>query len=249
MDDRTPWYKTAFDEHYSQLYAHRSDQQANLETAWLVQHLQLSPATLTLDLCCGNGRHACCLASQGIPVVGIDLSRALLREAASRSACSFPLVRGDMRTIPFQPETFDVVLSLFTSFGYFSLDSDHLQVLRSVFDCLKPGGLFLLDFLNPPHVRKHLVPRTREVFDWGERIQHRSISSDGLRVEKTITYRPSGGSIEKRFESVRLLDDETLTNMLSQAGLHTVNVFGALDGSPYHNDAPRSVFLCRRNAS
>jgi len=38
-------------------------------------------------------------------------------------------VRGDMREIPFAADSFDLVVNLFTSFGYFDDDREHVRVL------------------------------------------------------------------------------------------------------------------------
>lgn len=42
---------------------------------------------------------------------------------------------------------FDIVLLLFTSFGYFS-DEENFRVLKNVYAALKPSGHFVLDVPN-----------------------------------------------------------------------------------------------------
>jgi 2-polyprenyl-6-hydroxyphenyl methylase/3-demethylubiquinone-9 3-methyltransferase len=64
---------------------------------------------LVLDLGCGKGRFARRLTDRGLRVVGIDLSRAMLREAGG-----IPRVLGSGRQLPFADRTFDAVLAVET---------------------------------------------------------------------------------------------------------------------------------------
>ena len=42
----------------------------------------------------------------------------------------------------------DLTVSLFTSFGYFEHDEEHAAALREMVATLRPGGWFVIDFLN-----------------------------------------------------------------------------------------------------
>src|SRR5882762_11981979 len=79
--------------------------------------------------------------------VGLDLSMALLKVARKESPDA-PYVRADMRDLPFADETFDLVVNLFTSFGYFDDDREHLRVLSCVAAAMRRGGTLVIDFLN-----------------------------------------------------------------------------------------------------
>lgn len=57
-----------------------------------------------LDAGCGTGRDLVGFDRAGVRALGLDLSRGLLRVAASRTTTS-PLVRADMRLLPFADET------------------------------------------------------------------------------------------------------------------------------------------------
>ena len=52
----------------------------------------------------------------------------------------------------------DLTVSLFTSFGYFEHDEEHAPALREMVDTLRPGGWFVIDFLNAAAVRAQLIP-------------------------------------------------------------------------------------------
>ncbi|MGA3290203.1 MAG: class I SAM-dependent methyltransferase [Candidatus Bathyarchaeia archaeon] len=72
---------------------------------------------MVLDLTCGTGRHLIPLSKDGYSIVGLEVSRNLLRIAKNRWS-SIQLVRGDIRCLPFKPEAFSVVVSMDNSFGY-----------------------------------------------------------------------------------------------------------------------------------
>jgi len=150
-----------------------------------------------LDVGCGAGRHARALAAAGARPVGLDLSGALLRRAR---AAGVPLVRADMRQLPIRPRSMDLVVNLFTSFGYFESDEDHARVLRGIADTLAGGGWFALDFLNADTVRDGLVPEEVQELGVGQVRITRALDDGGRRVVKTIQV-PDG----RRFvERVRL---------------------------------------------
>ena len=53
-----------------------------------------------------------------------------------------------MRKVPYASGSFDVVLSLFTSFGYFEDPDDDRRVLDNVALCLRQPGTFLLQMMG-----------------------------------------------------------------------------------------------------
>lgn len=151
------WFEQWFGEEYLRAYPHRDDEDAERLVGLLDRCGVCRAAERVLDLACGPGRHLTALVRSGASVVGLDLSRALLQAARRRGAGT--LVRGDMRRLPFRARAFDAVLNLFTSFGYFAADAEHEAVLAEVARVLRPGGRFVLDFLNAQDVRARLVAK------------------------------------------------------------------------------------------
>lgn len=86
-----------------------------------------------LDLCCGPGRIAIPLAEKGYEVTGVDITAFYLDKARMRSqARGTPVewIEADMRDF-IRPDTFDVVLNLYSSFGYCKHQEDDLKVLKT----------------------------------------------------------------------------------------------------------------------
>jgi SAM-dependent methyltransferase len=194
-----------------------------------------------LDLACGPGRHSAALRRRGALVVGLDLSMPLLLTARHRGAA--PLLRGDMRALALRGESFNAVLNLFTSFGYFGSDHEHDRVLREVARVLRRGGVFVLDFLNAPAVRASLVPRDDLRLGQAVVVQERRLSADGRFVVKTIHL---GGEGRSFIERVRLYERPDLEGMMVSAGLVPEAAFGDYDGQPHAPGSPRLLLLARR---
>lgn len=237
----TEWFERWFGEAYLTLYPHRDEAEAE-RVVTLLERLGVIGEGRLLDLACGAGRYMAALARRGATVAGLDLSLPLLRTAQRRGARR--LVRGDVRALPLRGASLDAVLNLFTSFGYFDDDAEHDRVIAEVARVLKPGGRFVLDFLNAPQVRASLVPRDERRRPSGTVVvQERRISDDGRFVVKTIRM---GGEGHAFMERVRLLERSDLERMLQAAGLTVERVLGDYDGGPHTADSPRCLVVARR---
>jgi ubiquinone/menaquinone biosynthesis C-methylase UbiE len=123
---------------------------------------------LILDLCCGTARHSVPLSKEGYRMVGLDISTSLLtiaREKATEAHVNLPLIRGDMRHLPFKHKVFSAVISMDTSFGYLRSESEDTQSLAEAARILATDGLLLIDVFNPERLirnyRKKQTSRLR----------------------------------------------------------------------------------------
>jgi SAM-dependent methyltransferase len=239
----TEWFEQWFGEEYLRLYPHRDDEDAQKAVTLIAGVVPLIGRGI-LDLGCGAGRHAAHLVEAGAEVVGFDLSAALLARARQRLAGAARLVRGDMRHLPFADRSFDIVLNLFTSFGYFSDDDQHDAALREAGRTLRPGGTLVLDYFNAEKVRDELIPSEDRILG-PQRVQiDRRISEDGRFVIKDMHLSGEGRSFVER---VRLLTASDLEGMLGRAGLAVRQRFGAYDARPIGREAPRAIFVAVRS--
>lgn len=120
------WYEESFGSDYLMVYKHRDVQGASEEVQKMSSLLQLKKYAEVLDLCCGMGRHSMALHELGYRVTGVDLSETLLNEARKLDIDSQVYwIQGDMRNLPVT-NTYDAVLNLFTSFGYFEEDAENV---------------------------------------------------------------------------------------------------------------------------
>jgi SAM-dependent methyltransferase len=95
-----------------------------------------------LDLCCGPGRFSIPLAKRKFRVTGVDRTAFLLDQAKRKAKTAnvrIEWVQEDMRSF-IRPESFDLVLSMFTSFGYFDDKDEDIQVLENIWTSHRLGG-------------------------------------------------------------------------------------------------------------
>jgi SAM-dependent methyltransferase len=238
----TAWYEQSFGQDYLVVYKHRDIQGAMNEVQKMVRWLELQPGAEIFDLCCGMGRHSLTLANYGFNVTGMDLSEVLLNEAERLdSEGKVTWLRGDMRNIPLE-QSFDAVVNLFTSFGYFRDEAENEKVIHEINRLLSINGKFIIDFLNPAYVEANLVPHSfrKEV---GLDIDESRSIEEGY-VRKRIIIREEGQAERSYLEQVRLYRLDDFKRMLSSAGLEIDQVYGHYDGTPYdEQESPRLIIV------
>ncbi len=239
------WYADAFGEYYEIVYAHRTIEAAQPEVAFAASVLSVTRDDRVLDLCCGTGRHLYHVAQISNRSFGLDYSPTLLARARVAVDSTVSLVRADMRQIPFA-NTFDVVTSFFTSFGYFQDDRENAQVLKEIARVLRSGGRFFLDHANAKHVRATLVPASTRTQGNYEIQEHRWIDEERSRINKTTCVFRDGAEVHKSEESVRLYGRGELAETLGHCELHTDEIYGDYDGAPYTATSPRMLIVGHR---
>ncbi len=201
-----------------------------------------------LDLCCGPGRHAVALARRGFRVTGVDRTRFLLNKArqhARKSRAKVEFVHSDMRDFV-RPDSFDLVLSLFTSFGYFDKKDEDQRVLRNLFTSLKPRGALVIDVFGKERLIKiahsadatpcadgALLIQTHEIFDDCTRIRNEWILLKGNKARRFKFHHT-------------IYSGQELKTLLHQAGFAKVSLYGDLDGHPYGPEAPRLIAVAHK---
>lgn len=240
------WWQEAFRADYLRLYAHRDLASARAEAAFLASRGLLGARVL--DLCCGQGRHSLAIAELGRDVRGLDWSQELIDRAPLLDAGGLlrgRLVQGDARSLPWPASSFDTVVQLFTSFGYFDRQGD-LTVACEVSRVLAAGGLWVLDLANPSLVRRTLVPRSDREQDGFRLEETRTLEEDGAVVAKLVACTAPDGRVRTWSERVRLWTAEELAAPLRDVGLVLEARLGGFGGEPWGADSPRQLLAWRR---
>ncbi|WP_127572600.1 class I SAM-dependent methyltransferase [Paenibacillus xylaniclasticus] len=238
------WFERSFGSDYMVVYKHRNWEQANREVKQLCEWAKLPAGTELLDVGCGMGRHALALDELGYQVSGVDLSLPLLEKARAHDIHHrVNWKQGDMRSLPYEDGSFGATVNLFTSFGYFS-EADNVGVLKELRRVLRPGGTFVIDYLNAPYVERTLVPlseRVDEETGWTIREERRI--EDGA-VCKTITITEPTDEVRQYEERVMLYGLDWFERALAEAGLKLERTAGAYDGSPYQAEQSLRLIMC-----
>lgn len=218
------------------------------EVALLTALLALTPGAKILDMPCGVGRHSLELARRGFAVTGVDRTREYLaecRSAAEREGLATEWVEGDMREFR-RAGAFDVVINMYTSFGYFEDQDQDRRVAAGMFESLRSGGQVLFEMMG-----KEILSRTFRASDWHEEpdgtivLEQRALSRDWSWIENRWVFTKDGKTREMTF-SHRLYDAPALVTLLEEAGFVDLKAYGSLAGAAYDEDAERLVVVGRK---
>ncbi len=246
----SPWYVEAFRSDYRDVYAHRDLAAARAEVRWLSAEVLAGVEGRVLDDCCGFGRHSVALAECGLDVYGIDLSRDLLVSAKDLEGAATTvlgrLACADMRALPFADGTFGGVVNLFTSFGYLGEEGD-ARALSEMARVLAPGGILVMDLMNPVAIRAGLRPHSREERDGVTLEARRALEDGGRRVVKEVVLTLPGGEQRSWREDVRMFDPHEIDERLAVRGLHVTQRAGDFGGRAFDPAmAERQIVVARR---
>lgn len=204
------------------------------EMEGFVEILGLKTDQKVLDLCCGHGRHSLELGRRGFSYVeGLDRSHYLVHRAkktARKEGLSVKFREGDARKLPYAPDTFDTVMIMGNSFGYFETVQDDLRVLKEVFRVLKPWGKLLIDITDGEFVKNNFKPRSWEWINKTHFVcRERSISVDKQRlITREVITDMDKGVIADQFYAERLYTQESISEIMTQAGFKDVTMHGQI---------------------
>ena len=145
-----------------------------------------------LDLGCGGGAHAVAFAERGWTVTGVDISSAQLELARARG---IEVLEVDAAALPFEDESFDAVVSMFTHTDV----ADFAAVMRETARVLRPSRRLVYLGVHPCFVGPHAFVHDRDVpelspgyRDTSYRTEAPGIWSEGIRAKVGATHLPLG---------------------------------------------------------
>jgi 2-polyprenyl-3-methyl-5-hydroxy-6-metoxy-1,4-benzoquinol methylase len=132
-----------------------------------IDRCQISPQRQVLDVACGTGNLCIPAGKAGAVVTGIDIAPNLLEEARSRSVregLKINFDEGDAENLPYEADTFDLVVSMF---GVMFAPQPDI-VAREICRVCRPGGRIAIASWTPTGfigelfkvTGKHVTPPT-----------------------------------------------------------------------------------------
>jgi len=242
------WYETFFQGIVVEMWSAALPPEATTaDVDFLVRELGLHPGAHVLDVPCGHGRHSIELARRGFQMTGVDLSREEIDEAKARAAAAKVDVEwrhGDMRDLTWDAEL-DGAFCFGNSFAYFPPDATR-QFLHAVARGLKPGARFALD---TGMAAECILPRLneREWARFGDILFLEENHYDAAEscIETTYTFlRGSEAHTQKGLQWVYTARE--LREVLAQAGLVTLHLYGSPEGAPFEVGSPHVLLVAEK---
>jgi SAM-dependent methyltransferase len=200
------------------------------------------PGSRVLDLCCGIGRHSIQFAGRGFDVTGVDKTKRYI-ETAKRSAdergVKVKFVNENMLNYR-KDDSYDLVISFFSSFGYFESRDDDLKVAGNICASLREKGKFLLDIVG-----KETIARNYQRKNWLEKedyilLEERIIEKNWTGINTRWVIIKEGKRTDLNIFH-RLYSAVELIDLLTQSGFSDVKVYGDIKGRPYDAAASRLI--------
>jgi len=244
-----PWHEndTYWQSVYDFFFSENAFNQAGLNAPKVIQLSGRTSGKL-LDLGCGPGRYAIPFAKHGFAVTGVDRTRLLLdrgEKHAASAGVNVEWVHDDMRRFV-RPNTYDLVVSMFTSFGYFEDLKENRAVLENVWSSLAAGGILLMDTVGKEIIARHYQPAGVNALPNGDlMIERRQIVDDWQKASTEIITIVQG---QVRAFPVRLwiFSALELKGLLTDAGFRKITFYGNFDGAPYNPDANRLITVAEK---
>lgn len=213
-------------------------------TKALVNFLQPMPGASILDLCCGYGIYSVELARLGFNVTGVDITAPWLDQGKKRAGennVTIDFIKEDMREFC-RPASFDFIINMFTSFGYFENKEDDLTVLRKSFTSLKEKGKLLINLYPKELVARNFT--TMKVYNLEEYIvvAEAKILQNWTWIENKLKVIKDHQVKELRYAH-RLYSAEELKNLFVEVGFKNVSVYGDFNMSPYDHNSEELMIV------
>jgi SAM-dependent methyltransferase len=235
MPDITPdeTWDLLFSELYLLVYEGLHERDSEAEALAVAALAGVEPPAEILDAPTGFGRHAAPLAKHGFRVTGIDRSEVQLSEARRRTGdVDWPRwVQADFRDLPFEEESFDAVLCLFTSIGYRGEEGDR-QAFGEYLRVLRPGGQLLIETLHRDRLSSIFQERGWDpLVDNAARLEERRFDYVAGEIETDLTYLAVGDRRSLTFR-LRVYTATELVKLLGEVGFGGIDCFGDFEGGP-----------------
>ncbi|MFA3783226.1 class I SAM-dependent methyltransferase [Melioribacteraceae bacterium 4301-Me] len=237
------WYKSWFNSpFYLTVYNHRDTHDAEKLLDLILRYINPNSELKVLDTACGAGRHAIYLAEKGFDVYGFDLSKTLLLEAIKKAELgniNVKFLLTDIRAACFKIK-FDIILNLFTSFGYFENDNENFRFFIKAKSFLAKEGVLIIDYFNPKYLKKNLI-------DYSEKNINSIIIKEkryfqGERVNKSIEIISEKNTYHFE-ESVALYNYDYLKRKFEEMGYKIVKQWGNYDGDSFNEEVSERIIL------
>ena len=216
-----------------------------------------------LELACGTGRVSIPIAREGVNVVGLDQSEAMLTLARRKSEGieNVRWLQSDMTAFELD-ERFGLVFIPYRSFLHLSTVAEQKACLRCIHDHLVDGGRLALNFWNPDLVMMGLnlaqgSPSAKLMPEgagsspgrirWSAAsYRHGEQQLDELRVDEELSDAGAVLSRVYRRLKLRYVFRYEMEHLLALSGFEIEALYGWFDGRPFDDSSAEMVWVARK---
>jgi SAM-dependent methyltransferase len=200
-----------------------------------------------LELGIGTGRVALPLASRGVPVHGIELSKAMVaRLRAKPGGDDIGVTIGDFATATVDA-TFSVAYLVFNTIGNLTTQAAQVACFRNAAAHLEPGGCFVIE-VGVPALQSLPPGETARVFHisetrWG--IDEYDVAGQGLRSHH---FEVIDGNVEHFSVPFRYVWPSELDLMAQLAGMTLRERWSDWSREPFTSDSRKHVSVWEKTS-
>ncbi|MBS1685103.1 MAG: class I SAM-dependent methyltransferase [Bacteroidetes bacterium] len=226
-----------------------------------------NPPGSVLELCCGTGRVAIPLATQGLEVTGLDISPAMLEVFGEKLSAQPEAVQERIKIVQADMTAFDLgqkfryIIIPFSSFQGLTADEDITACLDCIHRHLTDDGAFIVHTFRPlMQLNADNWVTTEETTTIEQRDENNVRRFKRTGLNKTIntdtqimfsdsifyTYDENGNETQRLVEHLRLkyYYQEQLEKLVTDNGFAVKEVFGYYDRSPVTDASTEMILVC-----
>lgn len=223
------WWQDIFDEVYLLTDA-RSVCDENLtrqEVNCLEKILKFKKSDPILDLCGGQGRHSLELSRRGFEKITVlDYSSFLVdlgNNNARKEGLNIHFIQGDARNTGLDEQSFQFIIIMASSFGYFIDEGENEKILQESFRLLQPGGTLLLDIANRDYILNNFKAFSSHKVNEDIMVQRERELGNDIVFARESVFSEKNGPIRTKTYCTRLYSPKKIKDLLTLAGLQSIN--------------------------
>jgi SAM-dependent methyltransferase len=198
-----------------------------------------------LELGIGTGRVALPLAARGVPVAGIELSRAMIRQLRAKpGGDAIDVTIGDLATTRVEG-SFSLVYLVYNTIMNLTSQAAQIACFRNAAAHLAPGGRFVIE-VDVPQLQRLPPGETLQVFDAAD--DHWGIDEIDVVTQRLVSHHVwiVDGRAERISMPFRYVWPAELDLMAEIAGMRLRDRWGGWDRAPFTAESRDHVSVWER---
>lgn len=200
-----------------------------------------------VELGCGTGRFGAKFSNDGFFILGIDLSAEMLRIARTRAYANYRIIRADIREFALANHP-DFIFSVHDTMNYLTKTSDFLKALKNTARNMDEKSIFLFDLTTEYNIRKNFDGKKMHYKKYKSTIEWENTYDPDLAiVTSKLSFKEKYNPPETEVHLQRIYSREETEELIKQAGLELINVYGDFTEKPPHKRTVMSNYVVRRS--